>query len=89
MRRYCPASFVSAAVAATLLCACTSVSTGAAATATTVGSDRDAHGCIGSAGYAWCEATQRCERPWELAKLKGFAASQEGFVRYCSGTAAQ
>jgi len=30
-----------------------------------VGNDRDAHGCIGSAGYSWCEAKQTCLRPWE------------------------
>jgi len=29
------------------------------------GSDRDSHGCIGSAGYAWCEAKQKCLREWE------------------------
>jgi len=29
------------------------------------GSDRDEHGCIGSAGYVWCEAKQKCIRPWE------------------------
>jgi hypothetical protein len=29
------------------------------------GSDRDAHGCIPSAGYSWCEASQKCYRPWE------------------------
>ncbi len=32
-----------------------------------VGADRDAHGCIGSAGYSWCEQIGSCERPWELA----------------------
>lgn len=32
---------------------------------TLVGGDRDAHGCIGSAGYSWCEAKQKCLRPWE------------------------
>lgn len=39
----------------------------AADTATTVmpGSDRDSHGCIGSAGYVWNESTQKCVRPWE------------------------
>ncbi|WP_244122372.1 hypothetical protein [Burkholderia latens] len=53
-----------------------------------VGSDRDAHGCIGSAGYSWCQATQRCERPWELAKQKGFAVSSENFANFCqSGSA--
>ncbi len=29
------------------------------------GSDRDEHGCIGSAGYVWSESTQECVRPWE------------------------
>jgi hypothetical protein len=32
-----------------------------------VGNDRDEHGCIGSAGYSWCEAKQLCLRPWEEA----------------------
>jgi hypothetical protein len=30
-----------------------------------VGSDRDEHGCIGSAGYVWCESKQKCLRAWE------------------------
>lgn len=30
-----------------------------------VGSDRDAHGCIGSAGYTWCEVKDKCLRVWE------------------------
>lgn len=30
-----------------------------------VGGDRDAHGCIGSAGYSWCETKQKCLRVWE------------------------
>lgn len=29
------------------------------------GSDRDEHGCIGSAGYTWCEIKQKCLRTWE------------------------
>ncbi|MGU7814816.1 hypothetical protein [Burkholderia sp. AW49-1] len=48
-----------------------------------VGGDRDAHGCIGSAGYAWCERTQLCERPWELAKAHGFANSAQGYEQFC------
>ena len=28
------------------------------------GNDRDEHGCIPSAGYAWCEEKQACIRPW-------------------------
>jgi len=30
-----------------------------------VGGDRDEHGCIGSAGYSWCEPKQKCLRMWE------------------------
>lgn len=52
-----------------------------------VGNDRDEHGCIGSAGYSWCETTKRCERPWELAKEKGFTLSQAGFDSYCENPA--
>ncbi len=32
-----------------------------------VGGDRDEHGCIGSAGYIWCEEKQKCLRAWEEA----------------------
>lgn len=30
-----------------------------------VGGDKDEHGCIGSAGYTWCEPRQKCLREWE------------------------
>jgi hypothetical protein len=30
-----------------------------------VGGDKDVHGCIGSAGYTWCQAKQKCLRTWE------------------------
>jgi hypothetical protein len=30
-----------------------------------VGADRDEHGCIGSAGYSWCESKSKCLRVWE------------------------
>jgi hypothetical protein len=30
-----------------------------------VGGDKDVHGCIGSAGYTWCETKQKCLRTWE------------------------
>ncbi len=30
-----------------------------------VGGDRDAHGCIGSAGYTWCSSLNQCIRSWE------------------------
>ena len=32
-----------------------------------VGGDRDAHGCIPSAGYTWCAAKNKCLRPFEEA----------------------
>lgn len=35
-----------------------------------VGGDRDVHGCIGSAGYSWCEAKQKCLRIWEESCYK-------------------
>ena len=64
-----------------LMTACT---TDTAETAIT-GSDRTEEGCIPSAGYAWCERTQQCERPWELAQSQGIKDSQEGFVSFCDG----
>jgi hypothetical protein len=30
-----------------------------------LGGDKDKHGCIGSAGYTWCEAKKKCLRVWE------------------------
>jgi hypothetical protein len=30
-----------------------------------IGGDADEHGCIGSAGYIWCEAKSKCLRVWE------------------------
>lgn len=50
-----------------------------------VGGDVDEHGCRGSAGYAWCEKTQQCERPWELASSEGFENSQDAFRAFCEG----
>jgi predicted amidohydrolase YtcJ len=47
------------------------------------GSDRDSHGCIGSAGYTWCTSTNQCERPWELAKKENFTNSKEAFNQFC------
>lgn len=30
-----------------------------------IGGDRDEHDCLISAGYSWCEVTQKCQRLWE------------------------
>lgn len=35
-----------------------------------VGGDRDEQGCIGSAGYQWCEKKQQCVRAWELPHVQ-------------------
>jgi hypothetical protein len=48
-----------------------------------LGGDRSIHGCIGSAGYSWCEKTKQCERPWELAKKEKFENSAEAFNNFC------
>lgn len=49
-----------------------------------VGADRDAHGCVPSAGYQWCERTARCERPWELAERENIANSEEAVAAFCA-----
>ena len=51
------------------------------------GADRDAHGCIGSAGYSWCAHTDQCERPWELAQKHGFENTQAAFDEFCNNPA--
>jgi hypothetical protein len=30
-----------------------------------IGGERDEHGCLGPAGYSWCETKQKCLRTWE------------------------
>jgi hypothetical protein len=54
-----------------------------------IGGDRDVHGCLPAAGYAWCAREKRCVRPWELAKDAGFENTAEGFARHCDAAAAQ
>jgi hypothetical protein len=39
-----------------------------------VGNTRDEHGCIPSAGYSWCEALEKCHRPWEEECVAAVAA---------------
>jgi hypothetical protein len=48
-----------------------------------VGGDKDANGCIGSAGYQWCAKIKQCVRPWELAQEKNFANTPEAFASFC------
>lgn len=99
MKRFIPSASLAAAIAFALS-ACAAQSTAPAnasapidvsapAAPPMVGGDRDAHGCIGSAGYAWCEQTQQCERPWELAKQKGFANSALSYEQFCRNNSAK
>lgn len=80
-----------AVTAALLLTACANVTQSAASNVAppAVGNDADAHGCRASAGYAWCEHTQRCERPWELAQQKHFALSEANVAHYCATGSAE
>jgi hypothetical protein len=52
-----------------------------------VGGDRDAHGCLPSAGYQWCERENACVRPWELAREAGFENTADGFRNHCDAKA--
>lgn len=65
------------------LTGCSLNSTGNSDNGNLPGSDRDIHGCIGSAGYSWCERSNQCERPWELAKKEGFDNTLEQFKAHC------
>jgi hypothetical protein len=67
-----------------VLCGCERSQLAAAPSPPQVGGDRDAHGCIGSAGYRWCAREGACVRPWELAAAKGFPSSEEAVNAWCS-----
>ena len=51
-----------------------------------LGQRADSHGCKPSTGHAWCERTQSCERPWELALKRGFENTPDGWHAYCDGS---
>lgn len=61
-------------------------------TSTMVGNDKDNHDCIGSAGYSWCSAKQKCLRsfeefcPDEASKLVNSIKEKSGVVLSNSGT---
>lgn len=80
---------LSALVCVALLAACAGTPRDTPATAAAsdaprpIGGDRDAHGCLPAAGYAWCAREQQCVRPWELAKEKGFDNSSAGYDAWC------
>ena len=68
------------------LSACSGTTAPVTVPAERVGADRDAHGCIGSAGYSWCERELACVRPWELAQEKNLQNTPEAFKAYCTST---
>lgn len=43
----------------------------------------DIHGCVTSAGYAWCEATQKCQRTWEEDCASGYKKPDERDAHGC------
>lgn len=61
-----------------------SVENGSIPAAPITGADRDAHGCIGSAGYRWCQHENSCVRPWELAEAKNLALEEDAIEAYCN-----
>jgi hypothetical protein len=47
-----------------------------------IGGDRDEHGCLGPAGYSWCEIKQKCLRVWEEECLSPVGeAIKQAFVK--------
>lgn len=49
-----------------------------------VGGDKDEHGCIGSAGYSWCQEKQKCLRVWEET-CGGNSGSSNCALENCHG----
>lgn len=52
----------------------------------TIGSDRDAYGCLPAAGYSWCARIEKCVRPWQLASKEGFENTLGAFDKYCGNS---
>lgn len=49
-----------------------------------VGGDKDEQGCIGSAGYSWCQEKQKCLRTWEES-CEGNSGSANCAIENCHG----
>ncbi len=52
-----------------------------------VGNDTDAHGCIPSAGYTWCDAKQKCIRPWEENCTAPILVGNDSDIHGCKASA--
>lgn len=48
------------------------------------GADKDEHGCIGSAGYTWCEPLQKCIRSWEENCTANTQNINQEAIQHCS-----
>lgn len=46
-----------------------------------VGADKDAHGCIGSAGYTWSQPMKKCIRSWENYTIDAESVPKTGFSK--------
>ncbi len=46
------------------------------------GVDRDAHGCIGSAGYSWSVLKQQCVQPFSVADIRLADPDNTGLAVY-------
>lgn len=75
--------FLRSALAIVVLAGLNACVTETTETHTVPGAGRDPHGCIPSAGYAWCAKTHSCERIWELAERKAFDNTLAAFENYC------
>ena len=50
-----------------------------------IGGEKDEHGCLGPAGYSWCQAKQKCLRVWEEPCEDKAAPQQTCGVENCHG----
>jgi hypothetical protein len=63
---------VAAIASILLICGCTQ--TNISNDTKPIGGDRDAHGCLGPAGYSWNAEVGACIRSWELNEEQKKAA---------------
>jgi len=49
-----------------------------------VGNDADAHKCLASAGYSWCQKENKCVKSWELMKSLSLESTPMSFQTYCA-----